>query len=314
MQFLSGFFLLLSFMLLQTPSGSPEATRGTPGIKMTIQFVAEKMTSEQALYIQADRKRMEYQNSTGGGVHADGTVDMRPGPHFASITRCDLGQTYELNLKDREYTAYAYPPQRFLKMEREALSAADVPPPTRSSSPVARVENTTADTGERKDFFGHVARHVITTVRITRLTASPAGPEETITDGWYIDLDTNISCDMKWLWGRGRTHAHLGAGKIGPGGYEYVDKGNPEKGFAIDEKRTSRSAFTLPDGTKKETEWANETRITEFQEGALDPALFEIPASFRKVESLRTMPPMTLADRWYYTEGWIKATARSLFR
>ena len=311
MQFLSGFFLLISFFLLQTPGGSTEATHGTPGIRMTMQFVAEKMTSEQTWYIQADRERREYQNSSGGGVHGDGTVDMRPGPRLASITRCDLGQTYELNLEDKEYTADAYPPPRFARMEREALSA-DTPQRAKSSPPTVRVENTTVDTGERKDFFGRLARHVITTVKVTRLIASPAGPEEFVTDGWYIDLDTSISCEMKWLWRGPRTHTHLSAGKTGR--YEYIDKGNPETGFAIDEKRTSRATFALPDGTKKETEWANEIRITEFQEGALDPALFEIPASFRKVASLRTIPPMTLADRWYYTEAWIKATAKSLFK
>jgi hypothetical protein len=54
------------------------------------------------------------------------------------------------------------------------------------------------DTGERKDFFGHPARHVITTTKETPLHESHSEARESVTDGWYIDLDTRISCDLRW--------------------------------------------------------------------------------------------------------------------
>ena len=51
----------------------------------------------------------------------------------------------------------------------------------------------------------------------------------------------------------------------------------------------------------------------EFYEGPLDPALFEVPGEFRKVRDLRREPPMTLADRWYFTRSWLEGMAKSIF-
>jgi hypothetical protein len=315
MRFPPGLFLFLSFFLLQASSGSVETTSGT-GISMTVQIgfaTARPNTNESQVtsYIETDRKRMEYHNAGGGGVHADGTLDMRPGPRLASIQRCDLGQTFELNLEDREYVSLPYPPQPLTRIAIAARILA-VPRKTDSAAPIVRVETTTVDTGERKELFGHLARHVITTWKKTPLAGSHAEPQETVTDGWYIDLDTSMACDVKWPGGKG-SHAHL---RWGPGleKYEFVDKGNAETGLAVERKIRSRSTFTASDGTKTETAYTSELKIIELTEGPLDPALFEIPPNFRRVEDINRNPPLTLRDRWFYTEAWFRAVARSVFK
>jgi hypothetical protein len=314
MRFPPGLFLFLSFFLLQASGGSVATTTGT-GIRMTVQTgfaIARSNKSEDRYtsYIETDRKRVEYQSATGLPVHAGGTVDVRPGPRLASITRCDLEQSLDLNLEDREYVVYPHPQP----LTRIASAGANlsVPQKTDSTAPTVRVETTTVDTGERKELFGHQARHVITTWKQTPLAGSHAGPQELVTDGWYIDLDTSITCDLKWPGGKG-SHAHL---RSGPAleKYEFIDKGNAETGLAVERKISSRSTFTAPDGTKTETAYTSELKIIELTEGTLDPTLFEIPPGFRKVEDINRNPPLTLADRWFYTESWLRAVARSVFK
>jgi hypothetical protein len=315
MRFLPGLFLLLSFSLFEASSRPVETTSGT-GIKITVQMGfdiarSNKNESQYTSYIETDRKRMEYRNRTGGAVHADGTLDMRPGPRIASIIRCDLGQAFELNLDDREYMARPYPRQPLTKI---AIATGDlsVPGTTNSAAPTVRVETTTVDTGERKELFGHLARHVITTSKQTLLAGSHAEPQETVTDGWYIDLDTSIPCDVKWPGGKG-SHAHLRSGPAFEK-YEFIDKGNAETGLAVERKIRSQRTLATPDGTKTEIAHTSELKIIEFTEGRLDPALFEIPPSFQKVDEISRNAPLTLADRWFYTEAWFRAMARSVFK
>jgi hypothetical protein len=117
---------------------------------------------------------------------------------------------------------------------------------------------------------------------------------------------------VKWPGGQA-SHAHL---RLGPAleKYEFVDKGNAETGLAVERKIRSRRTLTTPDGTKTETTYGSELKIIEFREGRLDPALFEIPPSFQKVDDISRNPPLTLADRWFYTQAWFRAMARSVFK
>jgi hypothetical protein len=310
MRFPPGLLLFLSLFLLQASSGSVETTLGT-GIKMTVQIGFDKNKSQYTSYIEADRKRTEHQNSMGGGRHADGTLDMRPGPHLVSITRCDLGQTFELNLEDREYLVFPYPPRPLTKTE---IAARDLSVPRKidSAAPTVRIETTTVDTGERKELFGHLARHVITTWKQTLPAGLHAEPQETVTDAWYIDLDTSTTCDLRWPGDKG-SHAHVRSG-VALVKYEFVDKGNAETGLAVERKIRSLRTLKTSNGTKTEIAYTSELKITELTEGRLDPALFEIPPTFRQVDDINRNPPLTLADRWFYTQAWFRAVAKSVFK
>ena len=96
-------FALITFLFLaQTAPASPAA----PGIKMTIRFSAPGgLASERTEYIQADRSRTEYRSTTGRQTRPGGAMQIDYGPRMASMQRCDLGQAFDLNLDDRQYTA-----------------------------------------------------------------------------------------------------------------------------------------------------------------------------------------------------------------
>jgi hypothetical protein len=302
--------LLLGLSLFLASSEKSEQLPETSGVKITVQFVAGETSNEERVYIQADRRRTEYRNAFSG-VHGDGTLDTRPGPQLASIERCDLGQGFELNPEDREYVAFSYPRFKPTKQQIEARTD-NILQKVAPWVPTIREERTTVDTGEKKNFFGHEARHVIETQKTIPLAGSHSEPQEWVTDGWYIDLDRGLSCDVKWPpFNVGRRHEYFAAGGER---YEVIDDGTRRvTGFAIERKYTSRSTVLLPDGTKRPTAYTNEVKITEFYEGPLDAALFEVPPGFRKVSDLRRDPPMTLADRWYYTGAWLKSVAKSIF-
>jgi hypothetical protein len=281
---LSAWLILLGIPLLQTGEN--------PGVKMTIEH-GNSLLTQQTIYLQGDRKRMDFRNSFGQ-KQADGSVQPIYGPHLVTIIRCDLGQAFELNLDAREYTARPYPPKPFTKKEVEArglqTSARYV-----SDQPTLRIEVTTTDTGERKEIFGVTARHVITIRKQIPLEGSVSQPQESVTDAWYVDSNSNaidlrqrLSCDRKWP-GRKQGYAYVTAGRPPWDKAEFVTIGEPETGFALQSVMTTKS--TLPDGTKKQSDSKFETKVTEFEEGPLDPALFEIPPGFRQVEHIERNPP-----------------------
>jgi len=87
--FLSAWLLLFGIPMLPAVEN--------PGIKMTIEYGQPGSASQRTIYFQADRKRFAYQNSFGQ-QQVDGSVRPIYGPRLVSITRCDLGQSLELNL------------------------------------------------------------------------------------------------------------------------------------------------------------------------------------------------------------------------
>ncbi len=281
---------------------------------MTVRDAFASMSSERTMYFQGDRKRLDFRSSSGGARRADGSVDVRYGPHIASITRCDLGQMFQLNLDAHEYSSAPYPPKPLTKEQMETIGIKAAPARQPLSKPTLLIETTTVDTGERKLLFGHTARHIIVTREETPLEGSQREPQESVTDGWYIDLDVRISCDRKW---RAGEHAYLRAGLSSDGRApdvpKFVDVGEPVTGFPVEMKMTNRSTFALADGTKKENTSTNESGITQLEEGPLAPAIFEIPAGFRQVAHIEQNPPLdwqtVLANNW----RWLKAQVRRIF-
>ena len=286
-------FVLLGITLVQAAEN--------PGIKMTIEHGQPGNATRRTIYFQADRKRFAYQNSFGQR-QADGSERPIYGPRIVSITRCDLGQSFELNLDTREYTSTPYPRKPLTREEMAKLGMRS-PLTYVSDKPTLRIETTTTDTGERREIFGQTARHVITTRKQTPLEDSVSQAQESVTDAWYIDskapdsdidLYQRLSCDRKWPEGK-KSHAYIRAiaGNRPPDGTEFVDIGEAETGFAVQSVTTFKSARRLPDGTEKQLDSKNEMRVTEIERASLDPALFEIPEGFKLVERIEHNPPQS---------------------
>lgn len=256
------------------------------GTKMTVRHVMSGISSEETIYLQGDRKRMEFRNSAG---LADGS--WASGPQLAAITRCDVGQAFELNLDASEYVTAPYPPKPYTRQEMEAQGLNRIAIP-QSAKPTLRIETTTVDTGERKDFFGYLARHVITTRKEIPLAGSHSEAQESVTDGWYIDFDSHLSCDRRLAKGA-RAHGFIAVLNRPPEKPEFVDIGEAESGFAVRTRTTTKIAYTMPDGSKRQTDSKAETEVTELTQGPVDPGLFEIPHQFKLVQQIErnTRPP-----------------------
>jgi hypothetical protein len=282
------------------------------GIKMTIRFGQAENSSEHTVYLSGDRKRMEFRNSLGK-KNADGSLQLTYGPRLVAITRCDLAQMFELNLDTSEYTSAPYPPK---PLTREQIEARGLQIPATPEKPMLRIEVNTTDTGERKEMFGHIARHVLTTREQTPLEGSRSEPQETVTDAWYIDLNQRLSCDPIWP---ERKHAHgysLSSNRKQPREkVEFIPTGEAQTGFALQSVTTSKIAYGMPDGSRKQTDSRAELLVTELQEGPLDPTLFEIPTGFRHVQRIERNATSSafsspMQDLWLR----LKASVTSLFR
>jgi hypothetical protein len=280
----------------------------SPGIKVTTIRRTTLRGSAQdfdrdpdVFYIQGEWRRSERPRSWSGRANADGSMQRIYGPRTVTIVRPDLAKMFELNLDALEYVARPYPPEKprpYTKEQMEALGI-KMPSPAEAAKPTFRIETVTKDTGERKDLFGYVARHVITTRREIPLDGSRREAQETTTDAWYIDLEPQLRpgiYPLNWPNGKpraGRDHSYASVRTPGrenpPEIPEFVDIGEEETGFAVEEIRTSRSSSTLPDGTKSQTEGKDET-VVRLEKGPFDPALFEVPSGFRRVSQINPNP------------------------
>jgi hypothetical protein len=275
-----------SIWLLVLALALPQASE-VPGVKITTRSGPLGNSHDRTAYLQADRERLEYTNSIGGRH----TIY---GPRLALIVRCDLGRSFELNLETQEYTSAPYPPRALTADEIKARGLENLGI-RRGENPTIHVEIKTVDTGEREEIFGHTARHVVATKSQTPLEGSHSEPQQQVTDGWYIDFDHQLPCDPKPVKGKqGYISGWVG---VSNGRYpmekpEFVYVGEPETGFPIAVTLTSKNPTSPPDAFAS----IFETRVTEFTEGPLDPALFEIPPSFKLVDHIERSPrPSELA-------------------
>jgi hypothetical protein len=247
-------------------------------------------------YIQVDRKREEHRGAFGYRLRPNGRDVYRRTPQTALIKRCDLHRAFLVNFEDREYTTW--PLQAFKTSEEMRANAETVRQSPIHTAPTVLVETETVDTGERRDLFGRQARHVITTRRVTPLTGSTSRESDTVTDGWYIDLDTSLSCDP-WWWSAGSGHAFLSVHKQGdePERPELKNIGDPERGFVVISRTTSGGSVL-------------ELEVTHLTTVAIDPALFEVPTNFSLVEQIRQEPVPPLVIRLKQTYDRLKRRAR----
>ncbi len=259
-------------------------------MKMTVRDSMNGSELEQTTYFRANAKRWEYRSLTAS----------KYGPHLAFIERCDLGEALDLNLDLQQYDSRPFPPKPFAK---EQLARMRQPPQAVTPGPpTSRIEETTVDTGERKDFFGHQARYVVIVRKETPLPGSHRYGQETVTRGWYIDLDMETSCEPWWRLGNSQKgRVYLTAGTA-PERVEFVQKGKAETGFAVDIKTVEKSFFILQDGSTQVTTSKSRIEVVDFMEGPLAADVFEAPPGFKKVERINWNQPD--GERSALSVGW----------
>jgi len=267
-------FALIGWALAGVPAVI--ASPAPHGLKIVVVETFPRGTTETTKYVDEDRTRMEWRTSYEAG---DGTA----GRHeFVHICRCDLNSVVTLDMARRTYQTGLLE-AKLNPLERAAFAlrrrSTEV-----SGAPSIVVETTTVDTGERKIAFEQPARRIIT----TRRQIGPGDSQlsgETVTDGWYIDLDTRTSCERS-QGSRGRAVlmgvASNTDGRGRPPHIIFEDIGAPEEGYPIE--TTTTSLFGTMDAQGRPSAVASHSRVTHLSRQRIETSLFEIPPGFRSTD------------------------------
>ena len=220
-------------------------------------------TYENSSYIKGKRQRTE----TNGG-------------QMVTVTQCDLRRNIQIMPQMKTYLIQPY--------DQPSSGAAA----TTGNSPMVTMHLpagkggvvtstiTTRDTGERKQMFGYMARHIITTMVMESSpeACSPVKNKMEI-DGWYIDAAFALDCDL----GRNYTPPQRPQATGGcRDRYESKQIGTAKKGFPVWERTTMFG----PNGSEG---YSSINEVVEFSQATLDPSLFEVPEGYREVQDFASM-------------------------
>lgn len=183
---------------------------------------------------------------------------------ISNIANCDTRTGYLIDLNAREYRNY--------KVVKFWSTANIEDYLQKHPEDTVQVESKTIDTGERKMFFGHLAKHFITTT-----TRAPdknnAGGEETI-DAWYIDHEPpDQDCAPDYV--RTEPFYVVGTALVMPPQIARLHHIGPTpSGLAVERTLTQKTAGSR--GLADRIITSQET-VEELSDATLDPSLFNLP-------------------------------------
>jgi hypothetical protein len=285
--------LLLYVTTLTSPNPSIE------GIKIVTRQITGGFTDTRTEYLAPDRLRNEWQSQMRDGS----------GPPMATIIlRGERDRVFMLDLAAHEYITY----------ETDSRgSTVSVKRPMVDSGGTLKIWIESIDTGERKEFFGHLARHIITREKRVAGPGACSKPSVSETDGWYIDG----SVLPAWRQQKKNSFGVVVSAEVSAGSNDKcfnkmdkieVHRSGVETGFPVKITTTMTSEVTQPDGNSRtlSSTWGSE--VVELKEGPLELTLFDVPTDFRRVESLRSwsvQPPRQLTG-W----EWFKEKLQEMFK
>jgi len=288
--------LLLSLTSLTSPGP------GISGIKIVTRQVIGGLTDTRTEYVAGDRFRNEWQTQMGD----------RPGTAMASIVlRGERDKVFVLDLQTHEYVTY--------ETDSHGMVAGSRARPAAQSGGTLRIDIDFADTGERKEFFGHTARHITTKEKRVASPGACSKDSYSETDGWYIDS----AVMPEWRQQKKNSFGIVVASVVSYGTdgkcADTMDKievhrNGAEPGFPIKLNTMLKSEAPRRDGSPRalESTWGSE--VVELKEGPLDPALFEVPSDYKRVESLRTWASAVAPQKQLTGWEWFKARVQEMFR
>jgi hypothetical protein len=238
-------------------------------VKIKTKNTSGGQVSEQTVYIKGKRQRTEMNETS------------------VSILQCDLRRQLQLGVPTKTYIVMPFDQ----KTDATATTAGQTPAATTSATPARRggvvtSTFTATDTGERKKMFGYTARRIKTSI-ITESSpdACNVSRSRMETDGWYIDAQFALDCQMQ-------------------GGASYTPPAT-QPGGCRDEYRTkqvgtAKVGYPVMVTTTLFDENGNESftftqEVLEIANAVLDNALFEPPADYRQVSDVREMYGMAAA-------------------
>ena len=284
--------LLLYITTLTSPNPSIE------GVKIVTRQITAGFTDTRTEYLAPNRLRNEWQSQMRDGSGQ---------PMATIIMRGERDRVFMLDLAAHEYITY--------EIDSHGSNVAQKRPMVDSGGTL-KITIANTDTGERKEFFGHTARHIIT--RETRVAGPGACSKSSVseTDGWYIDS----SVMPEWHQQKKNLFGVVVAAEVSAGSSDKcfnkmdkidVHRSGTETGFPVKVTTTLTNEITQ-DGTKRtlSSTWGSE--VVELKEGPLELTLFDVPRDFRRVESLRnwTARPPRQQTTW----EWVKEKIQEMFK
>lgn len=270
------------------------------GVKIVTRQVTGGVSDTKTEYLTANRLRNEWQTRAGDRVGH---------PMASIIQRASTSRVYLLDLQAHEYVSY--------ETDSQGVMLGARPRPVTNSGGTLQIWINSTDTGERLQMFGHMARHIITTEKRTASPGACSRNSESQTDGWYIDDSMMPDWHRPKGSNGGVVVASVFAVSAGSACMDRVDKievhrTGVEPGFPLKTTTSMTSAVPSPDGDRMvASNWGSE--VVEFQEGPLDPSLFEVPPGFRKVEALQNWyspAPRRQLSGW----DWLKEKLQEIFQ
>jgi hypothetical protein len=269
-------------------------------VKIVTRQVTGGFTDTRTEYLAADRLRNEWQSQ----------MRDRIGPPMATIVlRGDRERIFVLDMQAHEYTSY--------ETDSRGTTVGIRPRPTVDSGGTLQIWIENIDMGERKEIFGHVARHIITREKRVAGPGACSKPSESETDGWYIDS----SLLPEWRQQKKNSLGVVVASEVSVGATDKcfnkmdkieVHRSGVETGFPVKVTTTLRSEITQADGVQRmlSSTWGSE--VVELKEGPLELSLFEVPSDFHRVDMLRSwaVPPPRQLSGW----EWFKEKVQEFFR
>lgn len=264
----SGLILLPSLCLLASAiaAGQTEAH----DLKITTRHGHGPNDTTTTTYYSGENSRSEIQISAGDEKGHRRAVIRRKG--------ADNIQIYDLDLDAHEYASY--------QTDLHGIMPRARPIAVKPTGKTYLIDTNVVDTGERREMFGHIARHLITKEKRV------GGPEncygensESEIDGWYIDYE-GLPLFMRPKAG---VSAYLVAHSAGIGSPQCSDKieahrTGPPTGFPLKETRRVTDEMTQPSAAA--SSFISQMEVVEFAEAPPDPTLFEVPDDFKRVHEI----------------------------
>jgi hypothetical protein len=283
-------FLIISASAFMAPDPS------VSGVKIVTRQVAGAVSDTRVEYLTANSLRSEWQTHFGD----------RSGPLMASIIQRGSNHVVLLDMQAREYVTY----DTDGSVGSRGHSLAD-------SGGVLRIWIDSEDTGERQEMFGFVARHIITREKRIATAGACSRNSESETDGWYIE-DSALP-----EWHRHKKNSNdvtvSTTFTVNFGGcVDKIDKielhrTGLDPGFPLKVTTTTKAEVPDRDGVPRLMASVSGSEVMEFRESQLDPAIFQLPADYRRVDALKNWyapPPRHELTGW----EWVREKLQEIFR
>ena len=261
---LAAFILLAAVTsLAQRPRNTPAPARpAASDFKITEKTTMGGQTFQSTTLIKGARQRSEMQMA---------------GQNTISLMQCDLKRTIQINDSSRKYMIT--PMSGGDSSGTPGTTTPAAPAGIRTGGGIVTYVSNIVDTGERKEMFGLTARHIKSSFSIE---PSPDACQKTKMrierDGWYVDLQYGIDCDLGGTGAMGRPAM--------PGGcvdqVRHKNTGTGKLGYPLMETTTMYG----DDGRQMSS---TSKEVLELSRQPQDAALFELPAGYTEARSYQEM-------------------------